>query len=97
MGKQEQFLYIVQTTILANAINLGTSPERAEKYRGDISATGVLVLTDDALHASERIPGGLTAAEAAVQFCTYMLSNLREAEEKAAGKMMERPSWFTQG
>ena len=93
MSKQEQFLYIVQTAVLANGINLSSSPEMARRYRHEMSATGVLGLMNDALYASERIPDDLTAVEAATEFCAYMLSNLRESAEEA-GAMIECPSWF---
>ena len=83
----------MQTAILANGTNLSSSPERAERYQHEMSATGVLSLMNDVLYASERIPAGLTAVEAATEFCAYMFSNLRESAEEAGAKM-ECPSWF---
>ncbi len=99
MTKQELFLYAVQTAVLTNGINLTSStPERAEKYRHEYSATGVLGLMDDAIWASERIPSDMSAAEAAMEFCNYMFSNIREMmEEAAAGGRLERPVWFARG
>ena len=88
MTKQEQFLWIVQTTILANGINLATQPPLAEKYRTDYSASGVLILADEAIRASDRIPHDRTAFQSANEFCGYMLHNLRE------GKNMQVPHWF---
>ena len=93
MSKREQFLYIVQTAVLANGINLSSSPERSERYRHEMSAPGVIGLMNDVIYASERIPEHLTAVEAATEFCAYMLSNLRESAEEAGAKM-ECPSWF---
>jgi hypothetical protein len=49
MTKQDQFLYVVQTAVLTNAINLTSQPELAEKYRHLFSASGVLGLMNDAL------------------------------------------------
>lgn len=95
MTKQEQFLYIVQTTILANGINLTASgDETAKKYRHEYSATGVLILMDEAVRASGLIPDSLSAYEAANEFCGFMLSNLKEIEEEASGKKMTVPHWF---
>jgi len=93
MTKQEQFLWVVQTMCLANAINLASRPERAEEYRTEISASGSFITMDEAVRASERIPDDLTASEAANEFCSFMFRNLRDAEE-AAGKPMNVPYWF---
>jgi hypothetical protein len=88
MTKQEQFLFIVQTVILANGINLASSPDRAEKYRHEFSATGVLGTLDDAIYASDRIPDNLSAHEAAHEFCNFVFTNLREAND------LDVPHWF---
>jgi hypothetical protein len=94
MNKQEQFLWIVQTTILANAVNMASTPEFAERYRHVISATGTGIVAEDAVRASGLIPEEMSATAAAKEFCTYMLTNLKEAEERAAEKRMEVPYWF---
>jgi len=94
MTKPEEFLWIVQTVTLANAINLASVPEWALKYRHVISASGTLILADDAIDASKRIPEEMTAFDAAHEFCTYMLGNLKEDEEKAHGSKMTVPHWF---
>jgi hypothetical protein len=94
MTKTEQFLWIVQTTTLANAINLASDPEYAEKYRIEVSATGALIIADEAVRASEMIPEDMTAFEAANEFCYFMLQNLRDIEEKAAREKMLVPNWF---
>lgn len=93
MTKQEQFLWIVQTTVLANGSNLSSQPKLAAKYRHVYSASGVLGLAGDAIDASERIPDEMTAFEAANEFCSYMLQNLREAEAKAEN-VLQVPYWF---
>ena len=93
MTKQEQFLWIVQTTILANGINLSSQAAVAAKYRAEYSGTGVLITADDAIYASERIPENKTAYQAANEFCSYILHNLRDAEEKANNDV-KLPSWF---
>ena len=95
MTKQEQFLWIVQTAILTNGINLtATTPETAEKYRHVYSATGVLGTLDDAIYASERIPQDMSAGQAGHEFCHFMLQNLRDLEEEAEGASLQVPSWF---
>ncbi|MFJ1254090.1 hypothetical protein [Cupriavidus sp. CuC1] len=87
MSKQEQFLWAVQTIMLANAVNLALEPEEAKKKRHIFSATGTMGTLHDALHASDRIPNDMTAVEAANEFCGYMLENLREPGDKV-------PMWF---
>ncbi len=93
MTKQEQFLFVVQTAILANGANLASSAVSAEKYRHEFSATGVLGTLDDAIYASDRIPDSLSAYDAAWEFCNYMFHNLREANE-VEGKKLDCPYWF---
>lgn len=87
MSKQEQFLWIVQTILLANVGNIASQPEYAEKFRHVVSATGVSFTASEAVRASELIPTSMTATEAADEFCGYMLENLRP-------KGAEVPSWF---
>ena len=94
MTKQDQFLFIVQTAMLANAINLASDPESNQKCRHIFSATGSLGTMDDAVYASERIPDEMTAYDAAHQFCSFILENLRKAEESAQGKPTRVPHWF---
>jgi hypothetical protein len=86
--KQEQFLYIVQTALLANGIHLATEPtiDRATA-KHNYSATGVLIVMDDALYASERMPEDKTAFEAAHDFCYFAFENLRSPEQSC-------PEWF---
>jgi hypothetical protein len=93
MTKQEQFLWMVQTTIIANGVNLASRPDSSEKYRHVFSASGVLSLADEAVNASERIPADMTAFDAANDFCSFMLKNLRDIEVKA-GNNMKVPYWF---
>lgn len=94
MTKPEQFLFLVQTTILTNSINLATSttPERTTNQH-IFSATGVLGMMDEALRASDLIPKNMTAYEAACDFCYYIIENLRKAEEKD-GNPTIYPAWF---
>jgi hypothetical protein len=94
MDKATHFLWIVQTVILANAVNLTSQPVRAKVYRDEISASGVFIAMDEAVRASQMIPDSITAAEAANQFCTYVLRNLREPEERAKGLKASVPSWL---
>ena len=99
MTKQEQFLWAVQTAILANCVNVAsydqTEAGHAERYRHVISPTGILGMMHDVLWASERIPQDMTAAEAAVDFCGFMLGNLRDNEQAARdGRRPTVPYWF---
>ncbi len=94
MEKQQQFLWIVQTMILTNSINLASIPEEADKYRHSISYTGAGFVMCEAVWASERIPDEMEARDAAHEFCTYMLANLREQDEKATSEKLTVPYWF---
>lgn len=94
MTKQEQFLWIVQTTILANGISISTEPERIEKWRHEFSAVGAKNILADAVYASERIPETMTAAKAADDFCLYMIKSLYEGNEE---ERPELPGWFDRG
>jgi hypothetical protein len=94
MNKQEQFLWIVQTTILANCVNLASIPEQTQHYRHVLSASGTFIVADEAVRASSAIPEGMTASAAAHEFCTFMLTNLKETQEIAAGRSLEVPHWF---
>lgn len=87
MTKQEQFLWAVQTTLLANSINLTTQPEIIDGKRHIISAAGMSNSVRAALAASERIPENLSAFEAAMEFCGWMMENWRE-------KDAVMPDWF---
>jgi hypothetical protein len=93
MTKQEQFLWIVQTTILANGINLAAQPDLAEEYRDEYSGIGAKTLMAAAIDVSERIPDNKTAAEAADEFCIWMIRHFREIQEQAGAKPSV-PDWF---
>lgn len=86
MTKQEQFLILVQTVLLANGINRSLD-EDALARRHEFSALGILGLMGDALYASDRIPSQMSATEAAEEFCGYMLQGLREEGAQC-------PIWF---
>jgi hypothetical protein len=94
MDKAAHFLWIVQTVVLANAGNLTSHPVRAKVYRDEVSASGVFIAMDEAVRASQKIPEGMTAAHAANEFCTYLLRNLREPEERTTGINAVVPSWL---
>jgi hypothetical protein len=94
MDKADHFLWIVQTMVLANAVSLASQPVRARVFRDEISASGVFIAMDEAVRASQRIPEGVTAAQAANEFCTYILRNLREPEERTSGIKATVPSWL---
>ena len=40
------------------------------------------------------IPPTLSAADAAHEFCFYMLSNLRKADDAASDRRAQVPAWF---
>ena len=87
-------LCVVQTTILANAIDLASNPVRAKTYRNMIAATEVAFTMCEAVWASERIPEDMELADAVDDFCSYMLKNLRDEDERDSGQPMKLPHWF---
>ena len=87
MTKEEQFLWITQTTILANAVNIASQLDHAAQFRHNVSPTGVAHLIREAISASERIPTDMSASDAADKFCGFMLDNLRPNNAKC-------PQWF---
>ena len=94
MTKQQMFLWMVQTIILSNGLNLSRDPATADEYRHEFSATGVFGTCQEAVRASEMIPPTLSAADAAHEFCFYMLSNLRKADDAASDRRAQVPAWF---
>ncbi|MFC0389282.1 hypothetical protein ACFFIC_27615 [Roseomonas vinacea] len=93
MTKQEQFLWIVQTAIIVNAVRL-TVGRGAGGDVSDISLTGNWGAISDAIRVSELIPEDMDADTAADDYCTYMLSNQRRAEIQAHGHPLPCPEWF---
>lgn len=89
--KKFQFITIAQTTIINNAINLSLN-EDAKSRREIFSATGTLIVMDQLFHAAENIPKDMTAYEAANEFCTFFLKNLRDIEIEAGSKV-SLPPW----
>lgn len=95
LTKQEEFLWIVQTAILANNIRLATDPEDQMRDTDKLaiySATGTYITCDDAIYASRNIPEHLSSAKAANEFITFFLPNLRELENEA-GNEQKLPKW----
>lgn len=91
MTKQEQFLWIVQTCLLANAINVSNGSQ-ADRFRHEVSATGMFGNADEALRASEHIPHDMDASSAAHDFVFFICSNLREGGD--AGGPKRCPDWM---
>lgn len=85
MTKQEQFLWAVQTLVLTNSINVTSQPTFDESKRHIVSFTGVSNAVRAALAASEKLPESLTPFEAALEFCGWMLENLRDDSKTMPG------------
>ncbi|CAE6823691.1 hypothetical protein R70006_06330 [Paraburkholderia domus] len=85
MSKQEQFLWAVQTIVMANSIDLSVDSSIIPGQRGKFTATVTIVAL--ALHASERIPSDMRVIDAAYEFCKFTLPNLRENGATC-------PAWF---
>jgi hypothetical protein len=91
--KPREFVAIVHSCILTNAINLASQPQVAKEYRHEISVTGTMHSIASAVRASKRIPSHVTVEKAAEIFLQVNLTNLRDAHEKAGGKT-EIPAWM---
>ena len=85
MTKQEQFLWAVQTMVLANSVNVTTQPGFNETKRHIVSVTGLSNTVRAAPAASEKLPADLSATAAAMEFCGWMLKNLRGNNDKMPG------------
>jgi len=97
MTKQEQFLWIVQTAILANGIRLASRVSNTDLDRDDYLTVGARELMADAIEASAMIPADMTARDAADDFCLWMINNRRgelERRAKSAEEKPEPPAWF---
>lgn len=95
MTKQEQFLWMVQTAILANAIKLSMDDQTALIYRDTYSSSGVRIVMSEAIRASSLIPDDMDAADAADDFCIWMFRNHQD-ELKKADPSATVPYWFAQ-
>jgi hypothetical protein len=93
--KRGTFLLVVQTAVLANATSVASQPEKAAKYHHEVSALGVLELMSKAVAVSDNIPKAMSAAQAASEFCHYMLDHLRDARRERDGSEAEPPKWFS--
>ncbi|GAB7550565.1 hypothetical protein NRB_00590 [Novosphingobium sp. 11B] len=91
MTKQEQFLWIVQTCLLANATNVSIG-SHADRFRHDISATGMFGNIDEAVRASEFIPHDMDASSVAHEFVFFICSNRREGDD--AGSPARCADWM---
>lgn len=85
--KQQEFITTVQTGVIINAINMSLDQDAALKRRHLVSWTGNSVVIHEMYWAVERIPEDMPAQDAAHDFLSYMLENLRS--EGAAC-----PPWF---
>lgn len=94
MSKPTDFMYMVQTIILTNSINLATDPENNVRYRHVFSASGMMGLMGDVMWARDRIPDDMTAHQAAIEFTEFMLNNVRDIDEEGEGEKMTVPHWF---
>jgi hypothetical protein len=86
MDKAQQFIAMVQTVFLANAVNRALGPNALDR-RAEFSASGALIFMNEALDAATKIPANMSPAEAAESFAGWMLQSLREPGDRV-------PSWF---
>jgi hypothetical protein len=84
---------MVQTAILANAINLAADDDTRESYRDTYSSTGVRIVMREAIRASGMIPANMDAADAADDFCIWMFRNHQDSVKKE-DPSARVPSWF---
>ncbi|MCM2294761.1 hypothetical protein NAC44_20760 [Allorhizobium sp. BGMRC 0089] len=94
MTKQEEFMWIVQTAILANGINLASREDTRDSYIETYSSTGVRIVMREAIRASRLIPQTMDAADAADEFCIWMFRNHQDTLRKDNPKA-NVPKWFS--
>lgn len=91
MGKREDFLYVVQTALIVNTVRLATDGDRSPNALAQFSTTSALGTLDDVLYAADRIPKDMSAIDAAMDFCGYFFTNLRDAEPEEKKPLL--PYW----
>lgn len=92
--KRSDFLYAVQTVFLADCIRTSTNDDAGNSELTHTSPAFILGRMNEIFYAADRIPADRTAAEAAHEFCRYMLDNMREQEKAATGRDAVPASWF---
>ncbi|WP_417272597.1 hypothetical protein [Celeribacter halophilus] len=93
--KRQDFLWIVQSTYLANGINTTTlENDIIEKRRHELSGLGVKNEMCDAVKASYLIPDELDAVEAADEYISWKLFAQRENNHESS---TTSPNWITPG
>ncbi|MFN3952952.1 MAG: hypothetical protein ACK4LQ_00765 [Pararhodobacter sp.] len=93
MTRAEEFLWIVQTAILANAVNLATDENQKTDYLHAYSSTGVRIVMREAIRASKLIPENMDVADAADDFCIWMFANHQD-EVRRENPNATVPGWF---
>lgn len=77
ISKADQFLWMVQTVILADAANQAAyAPKKPERY----GYSSILQAMAEAVRASKLIPAAMDATEAANEFSSYSISGMREKQ-----------------
>ncbi|MBB4123277.1 hypothetical protein [Martelella radicis] len=94
MSKRDDFLFAVQTAILADCILRQSKKDPTSKEKTFSHPAHIIGRMDDLLYAADRIPEHMTAFEAAHSYCFYMIDSLREDDERSSGREAELPSWF---
>ncbi|NAZ35511.1 hypothetical protein [Rubellimicrobium sp. CFH 75288] len=97
-SKRSDFLWIVQSTYLANGINMAAQDAYRDQRRHEYSGLGVKNEMCDAIKASYLIPADLDAVTAADEYLTWKLFAQRDLEvpnpEEGRG---QQPRWVTPG
>jgi hypothetical protein len=91
MDKQQKFLWAVQFYTIQNSINLSLDQDKLRDSRHLVSFTGIDHVIMEALRVVEKIPDDLSAYEAALEFCEFMLPNIREADDIKLPAWVARP------
>lgn len=94
MTKCDDFLWIVQTLVLADVCRLSSGDAARTRYADTCSPDGVFVSMAEAVRVSRNIPDDLSATDAAHDFGSYILKNLRDEEESTSGHSMQVPDWL---
>ena len=95
MQKRQEFLWIVQSTYLANGIDRSPHPELRKNLVHTFSAVGLKNEMCDAVKASHLIPDDMDSVTAADDYVTWKL--LAQIEPESGSPRANQPAWVTPG
>ena len=95
MTKQEQFLWIAQTAILADTLARVSHPHSSLQQHSPSSTSTAISVSSQAVYASEHIPEDMSPFEAVHEFCLFTLWSRDDPSDTAERESFHVPHWFT--